>query len=66
MSTVYLYMKHNDCANISIDDVEHQGYMPYVNQILGGDDTQLKIDNETGKIIGWTPIQIEDNKFVEI
>jgi hypothetical protein len=40
--------------------------MPYVNQILGGDDTQLKIDNETGKIIGWTPIQIEDNKFVEI
>lgn len=61
---ISLFMKHNDCASITISDgdkniVEHDGYMPYLNSFIGGDDTQLTIDNETGKIIGWEPISME-------
>ena len=64
MSIVYISMKHNDMANIQMDDVEHDGYMPY-SGIFGGDYTSFEVDNETGKIIGWVPLRIEDGKFVE-
>jgi hypothetical protein len=59
-------MKHDDRAVLSVDDIESVGYLPRVNSVLGGDETSLNIDNETGTIIGWTPIKIEDDKFVEI
>lgn len=65
MSIVTIYMKHDDRASIMMDEVEiHGDYLPHVNNNIGGDDTQFKIDNETGKIIGWEPIKIEDGKFV--
>lgn len=64
MTIVTIFVKHNDMAIIEMDGVEHEGYMPYVG-VFGGDDTSLEIDNETGKIIGWKPIKIEDGKFVE-
>lgn len=59
---VKLYMKHNDtaCIECYADDddciIDQDGYMPYVG-ILGGDETELTIDNETGQIIGWKPIK---------
>lgn len=64
MSIVSLNMKHDDRASIEMDGVEVVDYVPYVNAVLGGDYTTLKIDNETGQIIGWTPIEIVDGKFV--
>ena len=60
---VYVFLKHDDRASIiSIDADGNEiqridgDYLPYVG-IFGGDDTILKIDNETGKIIGWVPIE---------
>ena len=61
VATVELYLKHNDLATIILLDddgnniQEKNGYIPYVGNI-GGDDTHLIIENETGKIIGWKPI----------
>lgn len=37
---------------------EHDGYNPGV--CGSGDYTKLEIDNETGKIIGWKPLQLSD------
>ena len=63
---VNLFMKHNDCVVLSMGSVEIQGYLPHVNSVLGGDDTDLIIDNETGLIINWTPIRIRDGKFLKV
>lgn len=35
-------------------------YMPYISFLCGGDDIDIRIDNETGKIIGWRPLELED------
>ncbi len=64
MSIVMIAMKHDDRASIEMDGAEVVGYMPYTG-ILGGGFTVLKIDNETGKIVGWIPLQIEDGRFLE-
>lgn len=64
MSIVKLYLKHADRASIQMDGVEEVGYLPYVNEVLGGDDTVLKIDNDTGRIIGWTPVKVDGDKFM--
>jgi len=68
MVTVRLYMKHNDCASVEIVDntgktlYQRDGYMPYeLNDSLGGDDTELLIENETGRIIGWQPCNLPEN-----
>lgn len=75
MATVSIFMKHDDRCYLSYNGpneyghpefvVWEDGYMPEVNPILGGDTTELMIDNATGCIIGWTPIAIRDGKFVE-
>lgn len=62
---IYLFMKHDDTASLIIDNekdeeiFDHQGYMPEVG-VFGGDQTELVIDNETGKIIDWKPITQEE------
>ena len=60
---VRVYLKHDDRASIVLEDdlgdvIEEMDsdYLPYVNEVLGGDDTLIEIDNETGQIIGWTPV----------
>ena len=66
MSIVHLYLKHDDRVFLELEGIEmDSGYLPYVNPVLGGDATSLKIDNDTEKILGWTPIKVEDGKFVE-
>lgn len=66
MAVVHLYLKHDDRVSLSYEGAEmNSDYLPYVNDVLGGGDTSLRIDNDTGKILGWTPIKIEDGKFVE-
>ena len=37
--------------------LEHSGYVPDWMPGGGGDDMQFQIDNETGKILNWEPIQ---------
>ena len=63
IKTVHIYMKHDDRCVIELldeneQDVEEMSseYMPHVG-IFGGDDTDISIDNETGKIIGWIPLR---------
>jgi hypothetical protein len=59
---VKIAVKHDDRATIHLLDSdkqkidEHDGGMPYVG-IFGGDYTKLLIDNASGLIIGWKPIE---------
>lgn len=32
---------------------EHDGYVPYIKGVGGGDYVELEIDTETGQLIGW-------------
>lgn len=70
IKTVLMYMKHNDMTTLILEDGEgktlHEKDSDYFPQVgsIGGDDTEFKIDNATGKIIGWKPITDED--LVEI
>ena len=57
-------LHHRDCSSILIEEngriiVDHDGYMPYLNNHLGGDDTNFVIDNDTGMILNWKPITME-------
>lgn len=60
---VEIQMKHDDRTSImlygydGLEIYEHNGYMPRLG-VFGGDDTHLKIDNSTGLIVGWKPIQV--------
>jgi hypothetical protein len=70
MGIVKIFLKHDDRTSFEFDENQHgdgeryqfemnSDYLPYVG-VFGGDDTQLIIDNETGKIIGWKPLVKED------
>jgi hypothetical protein len=67
---VYLDLKHSDLAMITISNergdtvFDKDGSLPRLG-ILGGDYTRLRIDNNTGQIIGWKTIskeEIDDQK----
>ena len=66
IKSVTLFMKHNDMTNLILEDEKgntlHEKDSDYFPDVgcIGGDDTEFKIDNETGKIIGWKPITDED------
>lgn len=40
--------------------VDHDGYVPYIKGIGGGDYIEIEIDNDTGKIVGWVPLTVEE------
>ena len=46
-------------SSVGMPIFEHDGYMPDMG-MLGGDQTELTIDNATGTIIGWKPITPQD------
>ena len=61
---ISLYLKHDDRACFTLTDknevvYESIEYLPHLG-ILGGDTTELEIDNETGKILNWKPISKEE------
>ena len=65
--TIKLYLKHDDRVdfvfvneNSQTITKDHDGYMPKVNNLLGGDYTRFVIDNETGKILNWKPVTLAD------
>jgi len=66
IKTVYLSMKHNDMTDICLEGENRlelyqkdSDYFPSIG-CIGGDDTDFRIDNETGQIIGWKPITDEE------
>jgi hypothetical protein len=38
---------------------QQEGYVPYSCGVGGGDDVELKIDIETGQIIGWNADRVK-------
>jgi len=62
---VDVYCHHSDCSNFEFTDEngksrETEGYAPFIPRFSGGDDTSFRIDNATGKIIGWVPLTDAD------
>lgn len=46
---------------------EKDGYVPHIDGIGGGDYIELTIDNATGKVINWVPIQDDEvNELLDI
>lgn len=69
ISKVKISLKHDDRASLQLINefgeklAEVDDGMPNVG-VLGGDYTDLVIDNNTGKIIGWVPItMVEFNEW---
>lgn len=42
--------------------IEHNGYVPDLDNIGGGDCVELEIDLDTGQILNWKPISEEEVK----
>lgn len=67
MIIVSVFMKHDDRATMVLKErggavlAESEGYLPSAG-IFGGDDTELEIDNETGRILNWKPITVAEIK----
>lgn len=40
------------------EDIQEQGYVPHCT-LGGGDYISFEVDNTTGQIIGWQPIDVE-------
>lgn len=64
MATVTVFMKHNDAAWFRYEEdgltIESEGYMPRVGGVFDrgyGDSTCITIDNESGRVIGWVPVE---------
>ena len=63
---VYLSAKCSDmCFTTVIDQdgnevLEKDGYVPHIKGIGGGDYLSIKVDNATGKIVGWVPVQEDE------
>lgn len=53
--------KCNDLASFQVDhlDIDHNGYMPYVGNGIGGDYINLTICMDCGKVQNWKPITDE-------
>jgi len=63
---ITIYAHSRDCSSVNIFDendnmlFDHGGYFPYIGHLCEGDDLEITIDNETGKILGWVPLTEED------
>ena len=67
MKPVYvtISMKHSDMAELYLKGENQRTLKEYIDGmphlgILGGDYTKLTIENATGKIIGWKPIEVKN------
>lgn len=66
MIKVYVGGKVRDMGQLNIYDTEtgetlytnydHGHYMPYIDYLCGGDYIEFEIDNETGRILNWVPL----------
>ncbi len=61
--------KCSDCAyiGVSFEDGTHfekDGYVAKVSGVGGGDYYDFTVDNETGRIIGWVPLEDSEIHFI--
>lgn len=80
IKTISFSVKHSDLAFYEAEDengnnlMTVDGYAPKLNNVLvGGDYTEMTIDNATGKIIGWVPVTMDklpkrkkDKRFLSV
>lgn len=75
VKTVTINAHARDCQDWEFYDVDgrsiksHVGYSPITIPEISaeyGDDVSFKIDNETGRIIGWVPITDEQLEEMEV
>lgn len=52
----FIDLRHKDGRGTT----EYSGYVPHGFSIGGGDYIKLRIDNDTGKIIDWVPLRVEE------
>ena len=63
---IQIYAHSRDCNDFCfLDENENSirqtvGYCPTIENFSGGDDLSFIIDNETGRILNWKPIKIND------
>ena len=67
---IFISAKCSDLCHYKVVDdqgiyiLEGDGYVPENWGVGGGDYVELTIDNKTGRIVGWVPIDL-DNLTVE-
>lgn len=62
MSILYINAKCSDLCYAEFEGIEHNGFVPDIVALEGGDYLGLKIDNETGQIINWKPLTVASFK----
>jgi len=64
IKTVRLGAKASDMFDIEFISAKYRksgdGYAPDIKGLCGGDYLDVEIDNATGKIVGWVPIEAEE------
>lgn len=71
IKTVKMQAHTRDCFSVQLEDKEgyeildEQGYVPHWMPGKEYDNVNFEIDNETGQILNWKPIQIEDLELDE-
>lgn len=59
MAVVTVSAKCSDMFAMSMGDLDYDGYVPQ-GSLGGGDYIEMQIDNETGQILDWKPLNEED------
>ena len=54
--------KCSDCSDIAVifedgTSFEKDGYPPTISGVCGGDYFHFTVENETGRILGWVPLE---------
>lgn len=66
MATVLISAKCSDMCSATVRDDDGNtvksasGYAPSIGAINGGDYLDIEVDLETGKIVGWEPVTVEE------
>ena len=56
------YMELTDTDKGDKAQYDYDGYVPFDIGIGGNDEVDLEIDMETGQILNWSPLTIEEAK----
>jgi hypothetical protein len=59
MATMRFGGKVSDMFWLLTDGIDYDGYVPYGLGIGGSDYLELKVDIETGQILNWKPLTLD-------
>ena len=69
ITKIFFGAKCSDMATVDfhLSDSSYRtgtGYAPYIRNVCMGDYFEFEVDNDTGKILNWTPINVEDIDYL--